>query len=67
MISPAVMPSFIFTGNTSESMEGGMLMKSKHIATYGEKTTFSGCYSGRYYDTIPHKSTIAALATGQLL
>ena len=28
--SPAVMPTFTYTGSNAESMKGGMLMKSKH-------------------------------------
>ena len=64
--SPAVMPSaFRFTGSDAESTKGGMLMKSKHC-TYGKKATCSDFCSYRLNDTIPHKSTIAALCQGRL-
>lgn len=43
-------------------MKGGMLMKSKHIATYGKKIAY--CNFNDYYliDNFPHKSTITAPA-----
>lgn len=59
MISPAVMPTFIFTGNVSESMKGGMLMKSKHC-TYEKKTALRSFDYYHFYDNISNKSTIAA-------
>lgn len=62
VVSPAVMPTFIFTGNMSESMKGGVLMKSKHIATYGKETIHDSFYSNHLNDAISHKSTIAASA-----
>ena len=39
MVTPAVMPAFIFTGIYAEFMKGGVLMKSKYNATYGKKIT----------------------------
>ena len=33
--------TFVFTGRNAESMKGGVLMKSKYIATYGKKITSS--------------------------
>ena len=32
---------FIFTGCYAEFMKGGMLMKSKHIVTYGKEIAFA--------------------------
>ncbi len=67
VLSPAVMPSFIFTGHSvTESMKGGMLMKSKH-GTYGKETAY--CSFGNYHchDNVRHKSTIAALCQRRLL
>lgn len=55
VISPAVMPTFIFTGNVSESMKGGMLMINKHVATYGKKAVNCSFGSSYLYDTIFHK------------
>jgi len=43
-------------------MKGGMLMKSKHIATYGKKTAHSSFDSNHLDDTVSHKSTITAPA-----
>lgn len=62
VISPAVMPTFIFTGNVSESMKGGMLMKSKHC-TYEKKTALRSFNYYHLYDNISNKSTIAAHGT----
>lgn len=53
--------TFIFTGNSAESMKGGVLMKSKHC-TYGKKAACSNLGSNHTYDTILHKSKIAASA-----
>ena len=66
MISPAVMP-LLFTGSNTESMKGGMLMKSKH-GTYVKKAVYFSLRGYHFYDNFRHKSTIAALlAQGQLL
>jgi len=43
-------------------MKGGMLMKSKHIATYGKEIAFGSFDNYRYIDNFHHKSTIAALS-----
>lgn len=68
VFTPAVMPAFIFTGIYAEFMKGGMLMKSKHIATYGKKTAYRSFSSYHIDDNVFHKSTIAALiAQGRLL
>ena len=59
--------TFIFTGNNAESMEGGMLMKSKY-RTYGKEIAL--CNSCYYHldDNISYKSTVAApLAQERLL
>ena len=55
-----------YTGRYAESMKGGVLMKSKHIAD-GKKIAF--CNFGNYLftDDFIHKSTIAALCQGRLL
>ena len=52
----------------AESMKGGMLMKSKHIVTYGKEIAFCSFDNYRYIDNFHHKSTIAApLAQERLL
>jgi hypothetical protein len=43
-------------------MKGGMLMKSKHIVTYGKEIAFGSFDNYRYIDNFHHKSTIAALS-----
>ena len=60
MFSPAVILSFIFTGCYAEFMKGGMLMKSKHIVTYGKEIAFFSFDNYRYIDNFHHKSTITA-------
>ncbi len=46
----------------AEFMKGGMLMKSKHIVTYGKEIAFCSFDNYRYIDNFHHKSTIAALS-----
>ena len=46
----------------AEFMKGGMLMKSKHIVTYGKEIAFGSFDNYRYIDNFHHKSTIAALS-----
>ena len=61
------MPTFTYTGSNAESMKGGMLMKSKHIAN-GKKVALCNFYYHLIDDNIPHKSTVAApLAQERLL
>ena len=62
MLSPAVMLSFIYTGNYAEFMKGGMLMKSKHIATYGKKTAIRSFGNYHILDSFRCKSKITASA-----
>lgn len=50
----------------TESMKGGMLMKSKH-STYGKKAASRSFGSYHFDDNFRHKSTIAALRQGRLL
>ena len=44
----------------AESMKGGMLMKSKHVVTYGKEIAFCSFDDYRYIDNFHHKSTITA-------
>ncbi len=62
VVSPAVMPTFIFTGNMSESMKGGVLMKSKHIATYGKEIAICDFRDYRDIGNSLHKSRVTASA-----
>jgi len=41
-------------------MKGGMLMKSKHIVTYGKEIAICSFDNYRYIDNFYHKSTITA-------
>ena len=60
--TPAVMPSLFNTGTKVPSIKkGGVLMKSKHIATYGKKIAFCNFRDYHNFDNNLHKSTIAAL------
>ena len=61
VVSPAVMPTFIFTGNMSESMKGGVLMKSKHIAD-GKEVAICDFRGYHNSDNLLHKSRMTALA-----
>ena len=53
------MPTFTYTGNNAESMEGGMLMKSKY-RTYGKKTALRSFGNYHNYGNFRHKSTVTA-------
>lgn len=44
----------------AEFMKGGMLMKSKHIVTYGKEIAICSFDNYRYIDNFHHKSTITA-------
>jgi len=60
VFSPAVILSFIFTGCYAEFMKGGMLMKSKHIATYGKEIACCNFSCYHFLDNLRYKRTIAA-------
>ena len=52
----------LHTGTCAEFMKGGMLMKSKHIATYGKKIVICNFRDYSYTDNLFHKSRITASA-----
>ena len=58
--SPAVMPP-LHTGIRTESMKGGMLMKSKHFAN-GKEITICDFRDYLLFDNFLHKSRVTALA-----
>jgi len=66
VFTPAVMSTFTYK-LCAEFMKGGMLMKSKHIATYGKKIALCNFRNYHTSDNFFHKSTIAALCQGRLL
>ncbi len=57
-----VMPTFIFTGFSAESMKGGMLMNNKHIATYGKENHICNRRNSIVADSFFHKSRVTAIA-----
>ena len=59
--SPAVMPTFTYTGSNAESMKGGVLMKSKHIAN-GKKVAVCNFRDYHTFDNLFHKSRVTAIA-----
>ena len=59
--SPAVMPTFTYTGSNAESMKGGMLMKSKHIVN-GKKIAICDFRDYHTSDNFLHKSRVTAIA-----
>ena len=61
------MSTFVFTSRNAESMKGGMLMKSKHIVTYGKEIANSnfGCY--HLFDNFRYKFKITASAKTVIL
>ena len=55
------MPTFTYTGSNAESMKGGMLMKSKHIAN-GKEVAICDFRDYRSIDNFFHKSRVTAIA-----
>ena len=55
------MPTFTYTGSIAESMKGGLLMKSKHIAN-GKKVAICDFRGYHIFDNFLHKSRMTALA-----
>ena len=55
------MPTFTYTGSNAESVKGGMLMKSKHIAN-GKKIAICDFRDYHSFDNFLHKSRVTAIA-----
>jgi len=66
VISPAVMPTFTYTGTCAEFMKGGMLMKSKHYAN-GKKIAVCDFRDYHSIDNFLHKSRVTAIAVAVTL